>query len=138
MGATCNQCLLDDEAGDEVNILDGLQGDQKYQLKYRWADNKLIETSKEQDAKLPHAPFDEIICDGNWAHERNQEPRNFTLSLSAIKPIDQTLPGSRPQMRKDVSGLDPFGLDHPKHTKATASNSSEGIERGLRRDHQQP
>lgn len=138
MGATCNQCLLEHEEAYEENILDGLKDDQKYQLKYRWADNKLVETSKELPAKEPQSPIDEIICDGNWAHERNLEPRNFTLSLSAIKPIDSMRFADRQPRRIDPSELDPFGGDHHKQAKQTTSNSSEGIERGLRRDQRSP
>ncbi len=138
MGATCNQCLLDQEEAYEENILEGLKDDHKYQLKYRWADNKLIETTKELPDKPRQQPLDEIICDGNWSHERNLEPRNFTLSLSAIKPVDSTRVADRQQRRHEVSDVDPFGGEQHKHTKQTASNSSEGIERGLKRDNRSP
>lgn len=133
MGETmsCNQCmhdLEDEERNETTNMLDGLGKENKYQLRYRWSNNKLVEVREEKENsqfmglhsggryKEPpgidprFVPEYEIICDGQNMNEKNNEPRNFTLSLSAIHPLgEHTEKRNGYREENSEAAADPFG-----------------------------
>ena len=112
MGTTsCKECISDLEGQDHIydqNILEALQGKNgQYQLRYKWVNEQLVKVEDHEQSNLggplmsrkgagaeksmldpKFNPEYEIICDGFSEPEKNIEPRNFTLSLSAIKGIN--------------------------------------------------
>jgi len=141
----CKECIRDLEgAGDDQhdeNVLDAINGKNgKYQLKYKWMNDKLVKVEDGGD-ELKHGtlptssghgdrslldpkfnPEYEIICDGFTVPERNMEPRNFTLSLSAIKANpNEASTRNGPSDFEMKDSIDPFRPSVPGQNLSKAS-----------------